>query len=59
MMCPYVARCPVRLHRIAVIAALEQQGIAPEPADFLFMRGPIRDMGRKDRPSVGCTRTRL
>jgi hypothetical protein len=38
---PYVAGVLVHLHRIAVIAALEQDGVAPEAGDLGFMRGPL------------------
>jgi len=45
-----VACGPVNLHRVAVIAALQQEGIAPKPSDLFFVRGPVRDVPPKDGP---------
>ena len=45
----HIPRSLVNMHRIALIAALQQQGVAPETYDFLFMCRPFSHMGGKDR----------
>lgn len=44
-----IARGCVDLHGIAIIATLQQQGVAPETANLFFMPWPVIDMHRKDR----------
>ena len=41
-------RLHMRLHRIAIVIALEQKCICPKSYDLFLMRGPIIDMAGKD-----------
>ena len=48
----HISRRLMRGHRIAVIIALMQNGVAPKGGDLGLMRGPIADMGGKDRAQL-------
>ena len=57
--CPHIARRAMHPERIAVIAALHQDGSAPEPGNFGFMRRPILNMNGKDRAKAGMIAHRV
>lgn len=50
---PHVPGLAVGQHRAAVVAALMQDGVAPEGGDLRLMRGPVGDMHGEDRAKAG------
>jgi hypothetical protein len=48
-----VARCLVNLHRVAILAAMQQKRIAPKPPNLFFVCRPVRDMPSKNEPECG------